>query len=385
MKTIGWFIAISSANHFTFMGARLAVVLYAAQLQASPAAVGLLVALFGLVSTVFSVPAGRLMDRVGVAGPMLWFSAIMVAGCALGWGWRDLGALFIVSPVVGTFYSLFYVGHTQWLGRIGASQQRSTNYSLAALGFAAATFLAPIAIGFVVERAGHPEAFLMLAAAPLFTIAVLALRVIEAPAPPAHPTGPRGGGRRGGVFELARDRKLLPVYAVCVIASATWSIASLMIPLYGVEIGLSASGIGLVLGAYSLASVVIRVVMIWLGRRFTDWQLMIASFALAAACILVFPLFAGIGALMTVGFLLGLGIGLAGPLSQALLYEAAPAGRVGEVMGLRVTAMNATSTVVPLAAGAASGLVGVAPVFGVMAAFLAGGSWWVRGKWNKGK
>ena len=43
--------------------------------------------------------------------------------------------------------------------------------------------------------------------------------------------------------------------------------------------------------------------------------------------------------LLAVAFLIGLGMGLAGPLSQNLLYDAAPPGRVGEVMGLRHRAL----------------------------------------------
>ena len=45
-------------------------------------------------------------------------------------------------------------------------------------------------------------------------------------------------------------------------------------------------------------------------------------------------------ALLVLAFVIGLGMGLCGPISQVLLYEASPPERVGEVMGLRVTAMN---------------------------------------------
>jgi MFS family permease len=382
VKTLYLFVAISSANHLAFMGVRLAVILYAVHLGASSAVVGVLAALFGLGASFVSVPAGRLMDRVGPALPMLWCSALMALGGALGYVWQSLFSMFVVSTLVGTFYSLFFVGHTQWIGRIGRPEERIRNFSLASLGFSGASFLGPLVTGFVIDHLGHPAVFLLLALVPLFPIAVLGLHWMEHPAG----RGPRAdkGAARGGVMALARDRRLARIYGVSVLANATWTIVGFLFPVYCAEIGLSASLIGAIMGAYSIASVVIRAFLPMLARRCTTWQLMLMSLSLTGLCFVIFPMLESVLRLVVLAFVIGLALGLCGPLSQALLYEASPPDRVGEVMGLRVTAMNITQTAVPLAAGAVSATLGVAPVFWALAAVLLGGSFVTRTQWRRG-
>lgn len=365
------------------MGARLAVVLYALHLQASPAVVGLLAALFSVVSAFVSVPMGRVMDRVGPGRPMMWCSLVMFAGGMIGVLWRDIAALFFVSVLVGTFYSLFFVGHTQWVGRIGEPKNRVSNISWAALGFSLATFLGPLSVGYMIDHFGHVEALLLLSLAPLYSAAIIAFRVIESPEGAHASAAAREAASKYRIADLVKVPELRRVYAVSVIASSTWSLVSLLVPLYGAEIGMSASGIGLILGSYSMASIVIRVFMTQLASRFTSWQQMLMSLSSAGVGFILLPLMSNLPGLLAVAFLIGLGMGLAGPLSQNLLYDAAPPGRVGEVMGLRVTVMNSTSTVVPLASGALSAAVGVLPIFWVLAASLMGVSWLRRGQWKQ--
>ncbi|MSQ53498.1 MAG: MFS transporter [Betaproteobacteria bacterium] len=383
LRTLVIFVAISSANHFAFMGARLAVVLYALHLQASPAVVGLLAALFSVVSAFVSVPVGRVMDRVGPGRPMMWCSLAMFVGAMTGVLWRDIAALYFVAVVVGTFYSLFFIGHTQWVGRIGAPKDRVGNISWAALGFSFATFLGPMSVGYVIDHFGHREALLMMSMVPLFAVAVIAFNVIESPEGAHASATARVAAAKHRIVDLLKVGELRRVYAVAVIASTTWSLMSLLVPLYGAEIGLSASTIGMILGAYSLASVVIRLFMTRISSRFTGWQQMLMSLSSAGVCFIFLPLVSSVGGLLVVAFLIGLGMGLAGPLSQNLLYDASPPNRVGEVMGIRVTVMNSTATVVPLVSGALSAAVGVLPIFWVLAASLMGISYWRRSQWNQ--
>jgi MFS family permease len=373
-------IAVSTTNHFAFTGARLAVVLAGVHLGASPAVVGLLSALFGLLSSFVSVAEGRLIDRVGPVRPMLWCSIAMGLGAVFGFTWHSLWSLAILSTLVGTFYSFFFIGHTQWIGRIGGSDDRVRNYSLASLGFSLATFSGPLVTGVVIDHFGHDWAFVVIAVVPFFAVAVLGSGRV---APPPLPKAARAERHRQSVMDLVRDPKLFRVYLVSVIANATWSIVNFLIPVYGTQIGLSASKIGLLMGSYSIAMIVIRAFMPMLHRRFTGWQLMILSLASSAFCFVAMPLVTSLTVLMVLAFLIGLGMGLSGPLSQALLYEASPPERVGEVMGLRVTAMNVTQTVVPIGSGAVSAALGNGPVFWALALVLVGGSYAVRGQWQR--
>ncbi len=100
---------------------------------------------------------------------------------------------------------------------------------------------------------------------------------------------------------------------------------------------------------------------------------------------LLFSFATSFALLMALSLFIGMGIGMSGPLSQALLYDASPPERVGEVMGLRLTAMNVNQTVVPLASGALGTAIGVAPVFWAVAGTLLWGSYATRAQWRRGR
>jgi hypothetical protein len=63
---------------------------------------------------------------------------------------------------------------------------------------------------------------------------------------------------------------------------------------------------------------------------------------------------------------------------MSLLYEASPAGRQGEAVGVRTTMLNASHTVIPLASGAVSAAAGMLPAFWFLAFCLLGGAWFAR-------
>src|SRR5215212_6051322 len=125
MKPLHFLLVLTTFNHLAFVGVRLAVLLYAAYLGASPAVVGLLAALFGLFAALTSVHVGRWIDRRGPRVPLLIASVVMVPGIALPFFWRDVAALFVVSIFVGAFHNIFHIGQQQMVGRYGKPEDRA--------------------------------------------------------------------------------------------------------------------------------------------------------------------------------------------------------------------------------------------------------------------
>jgi MFS family permease len=150
------------------------------------------------------------------------------------------------------------------------------------------------------------------------------------------------------------------------------------IPIYGSSIGLSASSIGLVFGAFSAATFVIRGLLPALSRRLAAWPLLTASLAIAAGSFLLFPLLERAALLMAVAFLLGLGLGMSQPMVMSLLHNTAPAGRVGEAIGVRMTLVNMSQIAIPLSFGALGTALGMLPVFWATALLLAAGSGYAK-------
>jgi MFS family permease len=109
-----------------------------------------------------------------------------------------------------------------------------------------------------------------------------------------------------------------------------------------------------------------------------QWLLIAASMSVAASSYLLFPFVSSAPLLTALSFVLGLGLGCSQPVIMSLLYEASPPGRQSEAVGVRTTMINASQTFIPLASGALSLALGIAPLFWVLAAVLYGGAWFAR-------
>jgi MFS family permease len=113
-------------------------------------------------------------------------------------------------------------------------------------------------------------------------------------------------------------------------------------------------------------------------KKLRQWVIIFAALGISGSCYLLFPFAQSVSLLMLLSFVLGLGLGSAQPAIMSLLYAASPPGRQGEAVGLRTSLLNASHTLIPLASGAASAAVGMAPVFWVLAAALLVGAWFAR-------
>jgi predicted MFS family arabinose efflux permease len=249
------------------------------------------------------------------------------------------------------------------------------NFSLSALGFSVSGFVGPMIAGFGIDEIGYIATFATLAAFPLVPIAVLGFDKLHLPQPHAHAAPPVPGR---SVADLLRHRDLRPVFITSGLLASAWDMFTFAIPVYGSSIDLSASSIGLILGAFSAATFVIRGILPALSRRLTAWPLLAASLAIAALSFLLFPLLDRAALLMAVAFLLGLGLGMSQPMVMSLLHNTVPQGRVGEAIGVRMTIVNISQIAIPLTFGALGTALGMLPVFWAIALLLSGGSWYAK-------
>jgi predicted MFS family arabinose efflux permease len=369
-------IALTVLAHTGFVGSRMVVSLYALNQHASPLVVGGLLSLYALLPMLLAVTAGRLIDRVGVLQPMAWSCAALVGGIALPFLWPSLTALFIAAPIIGTAFMVYHVALNHTVGAMGDPADRAVNFSWFALGFSVGGFCGPLLAGFAIDAAGHRSAFLLLAAFPTAALCVLYLQRHRMPA--SHASRPDAGERR--VADLFREPRLRAAFIVSALLATGWDLYTFAIPIYGSRVGLSASTIGIIMGSFALATFSVRLAMPMLARRLREWTVVALALAIAGCAYSMFPLFADIAPLMALSFLLGIGLGCAQPMIMALLYAASPAGRQGEVVGVRTTMLNASHTFLPLAFGALGAALGMGPVFWAMSLLLVSGSAFVHSR-----
>ena len=369
--TLTAMIGLGIANHVVLVGNRITISLEALRLGASTAVVGLLLALYALLPMFLAVAAGRLSDRVGARRPMLVGSIALVVGSAVPAIVPGFTALFISATIVGVGFMLFQVPAQNATGELGAPEDRAHNFSLLALGYSISGFLGPLIAGFTIDHGGFPLAFAVLAVLPLIPVVVLGWDKLALPGP--HPA--RVQGHPGSALALLRHVKLRRVFFVNVLLAMGWDLHTIVIPVYGAAIGLSASQIGVILASFAAATFVVRFSMRWIVRRFTEHQVLTIALVMAGLVYMLFPFSTTAPTLIALSFALGLGLGMSQPMVMSLLHSHAPPGRMGEAAGVRMSLVQSMSVAVPLAFGALGATVGLTPVFWSVGLCLATGGW----------
>jgi predicted MFS family arabinose efflux permease len=374
---IRFIVVLTVLTHLSFAGCRIIMSLTAIHYEATPFTVGVIMSLLTVIAMLFAVRWGRWVDRVGVRGPMLAGAAAILAAMVLVWAVPRLETLFVASPLAGSGFFLFHIAAGQAAAVIGVPEQRVRNFTLLALAFSTSGFLGPVLAGFAIDGIGHRGAMLALSVGALASIFVLAARNIDTPRREA--TAAQQERRR--ISDFLRIPGFRLVFIVSGALSMTWDLFAFVIPIYGSQIGLSASTIGVILGAFGAAVFVVRLALPLIAHRLDEWRMLIAAMFLSGATLLVFPLVDGVPLLLALSFLLGIGLGGTQPFVMALLYAKAPAGRGAEVLSVRTWIINFCQTSVPLASGALGAALGMLPVFWAMGASLLVAGWFAtRGK-----
>jgi MFS family permease len=283
----------------------------------------------------------------------------------------QLAGLLVSALLIGLCYIFYTVAVQHLIGSFGEGAARTRNYSVFSIAVGVTSLIGPTSTGFAIDGIGYRVTYLMLAVLP--TIPVLALLFVPdlLPRPQIH----HAPAAKPRVGDLLRNAPLRRILLTAGILETGNEVLNFLVPIYGHSIGLSASKIGIVMGAYALALLLVRALMPTLARRSSEERVLSISMFLAGSACLVFPFVHSFLLLLPIAFVLGLGLGCGGPISMVLAYNRSPQGRSGEAIGLRQTVNKFTEVIMPLIFGMLSTAVGMLPVFWIDALMLACGGW----------
>jgi MFS family permease len=343
--------------------------LNALSLGGSPLVVGMIMSLFALLPMLLGVPAGRLVDRIGLRAPLVTSVAAVAVSIAVPAAIPGIASLYVAAAGVGTAFMLFHIGVQHAVGQGSTVQDRKINFGWLALAFSISNFVGPTVAGLSIDYLGHRATFALFTGLSLAALLLIVSRRHRFTHTPHALPKPRGGG----TLDLLRLPELRRVFIATGVLGSAWDLFVFAIPIYGTAIGLSASTIGLILSAFAAATFIVRIALPWLSRRVREWTMITGTMAIACLAYLLFPLVTTVPLLAAIAFLLGLGLGATQPSIMSLLYAHAPEGRAGEAVGVRAVVLNASHTVLPLAFGGVGAALGMMPVFWAMAGLLAVG------------
>jgi predicted MFS family arabinose efflux permease len=342
-----------------FGGSRVAVSLHALELGAGAFTVGVIVALYSLCTTLFSITIGRVSDRLPTRVPMIVGSLLMVAALLLPSFAPAILSLCAAALLVGLGHQVFSIPLEAVIGGIGGPDKRARNYALITMGWSFANFVGPLITGFTIDLIGHQRAFWVLAAFVALPVLMLAWQ----PTLLSSTARVTTGAAHGGVIELWRIPPLRATFIAGGIIGSAQDLFQFYMPVYGHAVGLSASAIGTVLGMVALAAFVIRGAIPFLVRVASEATILVSAIFVAALAYLLLPFFVNAYALAAIAFLLGLGVGCSQPMIMSLLYVLAPPGRIAEAIGLYKTLRGLTHIVIPVFFGSVGAAFGFKTVF----------------------
>lgn len=362
-------VLLSVLTHTAYKGSKVLMSLSALELGANEFFVGMLFSAYALFPLLLSVYAGKISDRIGFRRPMLYGTIGLLAGLAIPFVFFRLEALYVAAGLIGFCYIFYTVTVQHLIGALADGMDRTKNYSWFSLGIGMTALLGPTSAGFLIDAVGHRATFAVMAALPVVPVLLLGLwsgwlpKTAQAKVSKAEKATHRVG-------DLVRNQSLRRALITAGIIETALELYNLLLPIYGHSIGMSASEIGMILGAFGLALLVVRSVMPHLVKRLGEEQLLSLSLVLASCVCLVFPFVTGFATLFAISFVLGMGLGCGSPLSMMLAYNRAPAGRSGEAMGLRQMVNKGTEVLVPFVFGSLSAALGMVPVFWLDAVLL---------------
>lgn len=372
--------------HATMAGTRMAAPLLMLREGYSPAAVGVLLAFFGLTQVVLAIPAGRYADRHGLLKPVRLSIMAASLGAALAVVWPIYPVLCLTALLCGGAAGCAVIALQRHVGRMaaGGAQLRQV-FSWLAIGPAVSNVLGPVSVGLLIDHAGpapgsmlgYQAAFALMAIFPWLTWLLLR-RVQEAPnSQPVKTETETGASLRA--WDLLKDRCFAKLMLVNWLVSSCWDVHLLIVPLIGVERGMNASAIGAILGAFALAATGIRVLMPLMAERLQEWAVIAGSMLVTTAVFAAYPFMPGAWGMAACSVVLGMALGVVQPMVMSTLHQITPAHRHGEALGLRMMAVTASSVAVPVLFGSVSAVIGSAGVFWVVGAAVGLGS---RSAWS---
>lgn len=373
-------IIFNAVHHVVFSGMRLAVALDAIHMGASAAAVGTIMAMFAFLPALGSVLMGRLIDRKGSRVPLLVCSPLLVASPLLLVLFANLYTLAIAAMLTGAAFVTLSAINQQVVGRLSKPQDRPGNFAIASTWLAVSATISPALTGLLIDQIGFRWTYVFLGALPVFAMLFFLRKLpyLEERAPSA-----KGAMASGNVIGLVREPNLRRIYLLNIMFATGWDVFLFMTPIYGASLNFSASQIGIIIACFSVAAFVVRLLTRLVTRHFTPWQVLLLSLLVSGISSLAFGLSNNTPLLMLFAFAMGLGYGLASPMTNTLLYEASPPSRVAEVLGLRSSVTMSLQMAIPLMAGALGALIGIAPLFWLLAAMQLGGAYSARSNWGR--
>lgn len=352
--------------HACMTALRLALPLFALKHGHSAAEAGVLVALFAASNVLMALPWGRLADRYGLHRPWYLSMGLAATGAAVAGLGASYWAFGVAALMTGGAMGLAQVTVHRRAGMVKLdAQARRELWGWLSLAPPAANLLGPVLAGLLLDHAGEAALDVTALRWTCGVVGVLALSswlwirgVTENTNGPGT-ARPAAGAKRELLADPSVRRLLIAAWAV----ATCWDVHAFVVPMLGHERGFSASVIGMILGAFALSAALARPLLPRLTAGWREPALMYGCLLATAALLAAYPFVPNPWVACLCSLVLGWTLGALQPMVLSMLQQVTPAERIGQVLGLRLMTVSATSVSMPLLFGTSGAAVGISAIF----------------------
>jgi len=290
--------------------------LYAAELGATVAEVGVIVATISYVTAFFLIPFGILADRFGrhkllVGGLVIFTLAPLLYPLA-----NNPEQLILVRAIHGLAAAAFLPTAIAIVVDLTTEAKRGTAIGWYTASLQLGLMAGPITGGFLATKFGFDAAFYGCSAVSLVGLAFVLSRLdVIVHRPTATPDKVSSSWHW-----LGRPLAIAVLLAPLLVAVGSGTIGS-YIPLYGMEFGMTEADAGAIITAVYASSALLRAPAGRLADRVDRKLLLIGGVGLSAVAVSLFSFFHSLSQFIIIGIVFGIGMGIAMPASLVMAAD----------------------------------------------------------------
>ncbi len=354
-------------------------------LQQLGASVGLAAVVIGIGTAgvlVFDLPSGFVTARYGERRTLVVSGVVMVAGALLTAVSRSLVVAGLGIFLAYAAASFWFLGRLSFLRSALRVEKRGRGLATAGGVMRIGQLIGPVAGGYLAEAAGfrwifYGTAGLAFASLLCFSLFERGVQRAASPAPAGEPRDTESGPDLSTLMRVFRSKRRIFATAglSMVILSFVRAGRGLVFPLWGQQIGLETSAIGLAVGLGSAIDTLMFYPAGALSDRFgRRWSAVSCMIVLSAGMALV-PLTHDFGWFLAVGLLTGFGNGLGSGINMTLAADFATGPEPEVFLGLWRLITDLGVAGAPIMIGLIAATASLAPSTVAIAAIGLAGAW----------
>ncbi len=345
----------------------------ALELEAKPATIGLIAAIYALLPVLLALSFGRWVGKVGegrflIAGTF----AMALSSFALIFS-QSVALLMASAALAGLSHLACMVGGQTMVSLRSPDDQYDKYFGYYTFSASLGQMLGPIIAVVVAGTSGVlPEstnaAFI---AALLFSlIALLPVLQWRSDAPTVVAVAESSSAFKSA-GKLLRNPKVFSAIYISMAISAVADILIVFLPLFGQEKNFSAMSIGIVIAIRAGASMLSRLALGFLSAHFSTKKILTVSTLISFVTLVAMAFASNVYILALIVLIAGLSLGVGQPLTMSLVSMATKPEERAMAVSARLTGNRLGQFIFPAAAGALAAGAGTSAVFIALALLLA--------------